>query len=129
MGPGRDGTRAGGCYTAGMASPTVLPLPETAIPLPIDAILDFCRRWKLTSLSLFGRVLSGNLEPDEEVGVLIDFPTDSGLSLYEWIDMKEELEGMFGHPVEMTSTRSQGVLENPFYRRRVLDGARLIYAV
>lgn len=103
--------------------------PRTAIPLPLDSLVAFCQRWKITTLSLFGAVLTERLEPDDEVGVFLDWAADAGHSLFEWGDMKDELEVMFARPVLMATPRSMGLRDNPFFRKTVLEGSRQVYAL
>lgn len=41
------------------------------IPIDRDEIAEFCPRWKITELSLFGSVLRGNFRSDSDVDVLV----------------------------------------------------------
>lgn len=38
-----------------------------------EKVAQFCRRWNVTELSLFGSVLRGDFRPDSDVDVLVDF--------------------------------------------------------
>jgi len=46
-------------------------------------------------------------------------------SLYGWVDMIEELEGIFARPVDLVA---KGGLRNPFRRREILRTAEVVYA-
>jgi predicted nucleotidyltransferase len=39
----------------------------TQIELPMDKIADFCRRWKIARLEVFGSVLRGDFRSDSDV--------------------------------------------------------------
>ena len=57
--------------------------------------------------------------------VLVDLAPDHGLSLYDWVDMIEELGGLFGRRVDLVA---KGGLRNPFRRREILATAEVLYA-
>ncbi len=90
-----------------------------------DRIAAFCARWKVTELSLFGSVLRDDFRDDSDVDVLVELAPDHGLGLYEWVDMIEELRGMFGRPVDLVSKRS---LRNPFRKHHILTTRKVIHA-
>jgi hypothetical protein len=59
------------------------------------------------------------------VDVLVDLTPDHSLSLFDWVDMIDELESMFGRRVDLVSKTG---LRNPIRRREILDRAEVIYA-
>lgn len=101
--------------------------PEGAISeskLTDDKIEDFCRRWEVTELALFGSVLREDFGPDSDVDVLISFTRDAGWSLLDWIEMIEELKVIFGREVDLVERRA---LRNPFRRHAILPNREVIY--
>ena len=95
------------------------------IEIPRDDIEDFCRRWKVTEFSLFGSVLREDFRPESDVDVLIEFAEDADWSLYDWVDMIEELKVIFAREVDLVSKRG---LRNPFRRRAILSSREVVYA-
>lgn len=95
--------------------------------MAIDAkrIEEFCRRWKVKQMSLFGSVLRDDFSSDSDVDVLVDLIPGHGLTLYDWLDMIQELESIFGRHVDLVS---KGGLRNPLRRREILRTAEAIYA-
>lgn len=87
------------------------------VPIDNDAIADFCRRWKIRELSLFGSVLRDDFRPDSDVDVLVVFEPDAPWSYWEWPDMTDELHELFGHRVDLVEKRS---IRNPFLRHEIL---------
>jgi uncharacterized protein len=87
-------------------------------------IADFCQRWKITEFALFGSVLRDDFRPDSDIDVLVTFNADSGWSLFDWMDMKEELEVMFGREVDLVSKK---YLKNPYRRAEILRTHQVIY--
>ncbi|MGB2866360.1 MAG: nucleotidyltransferase domain-containing protein [Sedimentisphaerales bacterium] len=43
------------------------------IDIPEDRIADFCQRWKVVELALFGSVLRDDFGPDSDIDVLYYF--------------------------------------------------------
>jgi predicted nucleotidyltransferase len=41
------------------------------IDIPMDKIADFCRRWNIAELALFGSVLREDFRPDSDIDVLV----------------------------------------------------------
>jgi hypothetical protein len=53
------------------------------IDIPTDMIADFCRRWKIKELDLFGSVLRDDFRADSDVDVLVEFSSDATWSLFD----------------------------------------------
>jgi predicted nucleotidyltransferase len=92
-----------------------------------DKIAEFCRRWKITELALFGSVLRDDFRPDSDIDVLVTFAPDSTRRFYDLIDMKEELESMLGRKVDLVEKRLVESSENYIRRRHILSHAETIY--
>jgi len=90
-----------------------------------NAVADFCRRWRATELSLFGSVLHDGFTPESDVDVLVRFADDAGWSLWDLVDMREELKALFGREVDLVE---EGGLRNPFRRHRILASREILYA-
>ena len=97
--------------------------------LQLDAfrpqIDDFCRRWKINEFSIFGSALRDDFGADSDVDILVTFGPDAQWSLYDWVDMRDELGRIFARPVDLVSKKG---LRNPFRRRSILGSRRVIYA-
>jgi uncharacterized protein len=90
-----------------------------------DAIASFCQRWKITEFALFGSILRDDFRPDSDVDVLVSFAPDAKWSLWNIIEMKEELESLFGREVDFVQ---KTCLRNPFRRYEILSTKQVIYA-
>jgi predicted nucleotidyltransferase len=91
----------------------------------LDAIPDFCRRWRVREFSLFGSVLREEFGPTSDVDVLLDFDPGAFWGIDEWIAMRDELEALFGRRVDVVSRAS---LRNPFRRHEILRTRRVLHA-
>jgi hypothetical protein len=90
-----------------------------------DRIAAFCRKWKVKELSLFGSVLTDDFGPDSDVDVLVELAPGHGITLFEWVDMIDELKAMFGRRVDLVEKTA---ITNPFRRRRILGSHEVIHA-
>jgi len=95
------------------------------IDIPKDKITDFCKKWKIAEFSIFGSALRQDFSPKSDVDVLISFEPDIPWSLFDWVDMIEELQGILGREVDLVEKSG---LRNPFRRREILNSRQVIYA-
>ncbi len=100
-----------------------MPIPQ--IDIPHDRIADFCRKWKIVELSLFGSVLRDDFGPDSDVDVLVTFEAGFYPGIDEYIEMVAGLRELFGREVDLVNKRS---LRNPFLRYEVLTTRQVIHA-
>lgn len=86
------------------------------IDVPKEQLARFCQRWKITELALFGSVLRVDFRPESDVDVLVTFAQSAHWGFDQLLEMKGELEVLFGRPVDMIERRL--VDESPNYIRR-----------
>jgi len=103
-----------------------LPLP---IELPYDALADYCRRWKITKLEVFGSILRDDFGPESDVDFLVTFDPAARWTLFDAIHAQDELAALVGRPVDLVSRRPIEKSENWMRRRLILDSARMLYVV
>ena len=95
------------------------------IPFNRERIADFCRRWRVTELALFGSVLRDDFRPQSDVDILVSFEPGAPWTLWDLSTMRQELEQIFGRKVDLVEKKG---LRNPFRRQAVLSSQHLIYA-
>ena len=98
---------------------------SVAIAIDRGKIADFCRRWRVVELSLFGSVLRGDFSGDSDVDVLVSFSPQAPWSAFDLVEMREELEILFARPVDLVE---RAALRNPFRREAILRGRKVVYA-
>jgi len=47
------------------------------LEIPKEKLADFCRKWKIAELSLFGSVLRDDFRPGSDIDVLVTFTRDA----------------------------------------------------
>ncbi|HEX3526496.1 MAG TPA: nucleotidyltransferase family protein [Thermoanaerobaculia bacterium] len=93
--------------------------------MPTEKIATFCRKWDIQELALFGSVLREDFSPQSDVDVLVAFTPEARRSLFDLVEMKNELAELFGREVDLVSQRG---LRNPFRRHEILNTRRVLYA-
>ncbi len=98
-----------------------------AIDLPKDKIAEFCHRWRIVELYLFGSVLRKDFRPDSDVDVLVTFAEGTHLGIREWLQMEQELENLLGRKVDLVERKQVERSRNYIRRRHILDHAVPVY--
>ncbi len=98
------------------------------IKLPLEQIQQFCRRWHMTEFALFGSVLRDDFRPDSDIDVLVTFDPQFNRGLAETLQMRQELQTLFGRPVDLIVKAAIERSENWLRRQHILKSAQVIYA-
>ena len=96
-------------------------LPE----LDRKALGIVCRKYGVKKMSLFGSAARGELRPDSDVDLLVEFKRSSKTGLFELVHMQDELSPLFGKRVIQIAER--GILKNPYRRETILPDLRTLY--
>jgi predicted nucleotidyltransferase len=70
----------------------------------------------------------GDFRADSDVDVLVTFAPDAKWSLFDHVDMEDELSGLLGRPVDVVSRRGIERSSNASRRRAILESARVVYS-
>jgi predicted nucleotidyltransferase len=103
-------------------------MAEIRIDVPENQIVEFCHRWNVTELSLFGSVMRDDFQPGSDVDFLVSFAPDAHWSLLDLVTMQDELQEIFGREVDLIERKAIEKSENYLRRRYILQNARVIYA-
>ena len=91
-----------------------------------EAIADYCRRWHVAELSLFGSALRDDFRPDSDVDVLVHFGPGGGITWDTMCPMNDELSALFGgRKIDLVERR---LVTNPYRRYEMLTHREIIYA-
>jgi predicted nucleotidyltransferase len=102
-------------------------MPQPKIQIPHKQIEDFCRRWKIKELSLFGSVLRDDFHPDSDVDVLVTFELDANTTFDNHMEMQDEIEKIFGRKVDLIERKLVERSENYIRRRHILQSLEPVY--
>lgn len=92
-----------------------------------DRIAEFCRRWKITALALFGSVLRDDFGPDSDIDILVTFAPDAEWSLFDHVAMEEEISALLGRKADLVSRRAIERSTNWIRRKAILENAESYY--
>ena len=111
-----------------------LPASSTGPPTVHDRLrcdparlADFCRRWRIARLEVFGSVLRADYRQDSDVDVLATFATDAHWTLFDRVRMREELAAIVGRPVDLANRRAIERSHNWIRRAQILESAEPWY--
>ena len=90
-----------------------------------NTIEGFCHRWKVVEFSLFGSILRDDFRTDSDVDVLVTFSPNAKISLFDLVEMQNELKIIFNRDVDLVE---KDALKNPFRKREILNTAEVVYA-
>ena len=99
------------------------------IDINMSAVADFCQRWHISEMALFGSVLRDDFAPDSDVDVMVSFEHGKEPSFMTLRDAKAELSSLVKHDVSI-STRDAIMWRRtlPSIRKSILSTAEVIYA-
>src|SRR5436190_17690431 len=99
---------------------------KARIPLPMQQIETFCRKYAVQEFALFGSILRDDFSPDSDVDVLIALQPGQTMTVEKYLDMRDELSAMFGgREIDLVQKR---LLKNPFRRHEILTAREVLYA-
>jgi len=100
--------------------------PSGRLPkVDLKALARICRKYGVKKLSLFGSAARGELRPDSDVDLMIEFKPSSKTSSFDMVDMQEQLSPLFGRrAIQLTSPE---ILRNPYRRRTILPDLKTLY--
>jgi predicted nucleotidyltransferase len=101
---------------------------KSMITIPKKKIGEFCHRWKVVEFSLFGSILREDFRPDSDVDVLVTFSPDAKVSLFDLVDMQDELKAIFRRDVDLVEKQAVLDSENYIRKKSILENTRVVYA-
>ncbi len=91
--------------------------------LRLDAV---ARRFRIARLEVFGSFATGDASEESDLDLLVTFEPDARIGL-EFITLKQELEAIFGRPVDLLTRVSVERSENKYFRHFALAHTASLY--
>ena len=98
------------------------------IGLDEDKLAEFCRKWRITKLEIFGSVLSDEFSPDSDIDFLYTFEPGAKQGLLDIIRMEKELSGIVGREIDLVSRLAVERSSNWIRRNSILNNTEVVYA-
>jgi len=83
----------------------------------------FCKKHHISSLALFGSVLTNQFHSKSDVDFLVNFKKKHIPTLFDLVDMKEELGTIVGREVDLRTPLDL----SRYFRDEVVSKAKVIY--
>ena len=98
------------------------------IDIKTDAIRQFCAKWQITELSLFGSVLRNDFRPDSDIDVLVCFTPNAPWTILDLVNMEHELADLTGRNIDLIEKRVIENSPNPIRKAEILNTAQIVYS-
>lgn len=95
------------------------------LEIPLAKLSELCRRYHVKKLSLFGSAARGELRPDSDVDLMVEFEPGRGPSLWGATDMADDFSALFGN--RRVDLVPPGVMRNPFRRKTIERDLKVLY--
>ena len=96
----------------------------TGVEMPDGMVAEICSRYGVKELSVFGSAARGEMRPDSDVDLLVDFLPEARPSLLSLSAMMREFSALLGRRVDLAVKPAL----KPLIRVEVLSEAQVIYA-
>jgi predicted nucleotidyltransferase len=96
------------------------------VDLPLPEIAEFCRKWRIRRLEVFGSALRDDFHTDSDLDFLYTFEEDAK---WGWgiVGMREELAAVIGRPIDMVSRGAVEHSRNRIRRESILSNVATVY--
>jgi predicted nucleotidyltransferase len=97
---------------------------QSGLEIPAEEIAEICRRYGIQEMAVFGSAARGDMRPDSDVDVMIEFFPETKYGLCEYQAIEDELVAVFGRRVDLGTKQ----YIKPRLRDHILRESRVIYA-
>lgn len=92
-----------------------------------DQIIVFCQEWNIKEFYVFGSILREDFNQDSDVDAMVVFQENASWGLWDFIDMKWDLEKVFGRSVDLMTKQSILDSANWLRQEEILSTSVCIY--
>lgn len=88
-----------------------------------DKLIEFCQRNHIRKLSVFGSALRGQLRPDSDIDLLVEFEPGHTPGLFSIVRMEMELTETLGRKADLRTPEDL----SEYFRDEVVENAEIQY--
>jgi len=92
-----------------------------------DEIIDYCQRYKIAELAVFGSALRDDFKLSSDIDILVTFEADARWTLLDHVQMQDELGILLGRKIDLVSKRGLENSRNRIRREAILNSAEVVY--
>ncbi|MBF0554771.1 MAG: nucleotidyltransferase family protein [Nitrospirae bacterium] len=93
------------------------------LTLPKSEIAEFCKRYHILKLSLFGSYQHGTFRPQSDIDLLVEFEPEHIPGLITLSGMEVVLSEIIGHKVDLRTPEDL----SRYFRKEVVESAEVQY--
>lgn len=93
----------------------------------MSEIAQFCQRWKIRELAVFGSVLRPDFDAESDIDVMVTFDDDAEWSFLDHIRMEQELRAILQRDVDLVTKCAVEKSQNWALRQEILSTASVIF--
>jgi predicted nucleotidyltransferase len=97
---------------------------SSGLTLPVEKLSEICRKYQVRELSVFGSAARGDMRPDSDIDLLVEFEPDARIGLFKFAGLEHEFSDLLGRKVDLVSKLGL----KPWIRPHVLRDAKVLYA-
>jgi len=98
------------------------------VALPRAEFVALCRKYHVKELAVFGSALGDDFRPNSDVDFLVEFENDdAGPWMSRLTGLHEDLVKLLGRDVDVIERKAVEKSRNPFRRKAILRGMKLLY--
>jgi len=90
-------------------------------------IEEFCKKWNVRELLVFGSVLRSDFRPESDIDIVVDFLPGSVHTLLHLAKMEEELERVFGRRIDLITRHAIEQSRNHIRKKTILASMVPVY--
>lgn len=91
---------------------------------PKNELEQFCRRYHIKTLSLFGSALREDYSPESDIDILVEFQPGYKIGFLKMAHIENELSKMFGRKVDLRTPEEL----SRYFRKEIIESAEIQYA-
>jgi len=88
-----------------------------------ERLIEFCKRNHIRRLSIFGSAISGQLGPESDIDLLVEFEANHTPGLFSIVRMEMELAQTLGRKVDLRTPEDL----SQYFRDEVIRDAKVQY--
>lgn len=96
---------------------------STTIDLPLDEIRAYCATQPIRRLALFGSALRGELRPESDIDLLVEFTPEASIGLWDMTTMEMAFSEIIHRKVDLRTPQEL----SRYFRDEVLKVAKPLY--
>jgi predicted nucleotidyltransferase len=97
---------------------------QSGLEIPAEKIAEICRRYGIQEMAVFGSAARGDMRPDSDVDIVVEFFPETKYGLREYQAIEDELVAVFGRRVDLGTKQ----YIKPHVKAHIMKDARVIYA-